>query len=148
MRTLRRVAVALLAVQFIVWVAGRLAQRSAPQDTDPSTDEFSLAAYTTGRAYANRSPHLRAGSAVAVLGGITIDLTGAELDPAGATLLLKTRLGGARVQVRPDWRVNLMGRSELGGTDLRVTDPSTLPEDAPRLSIIADTRWGGVLVTT
>ncbi|MBT8203296.1 MAG: hypothetical protein KJO87_08330 [Acidimicrobiia bacterium] len=148
MRTLRRIAFALAVVQLAVWAAGRLAERSAPQDTDPSTDEFSLAAYTTGRAYTNRSTHLRTGSAVAVLGGITIDLTGAELDPAGATLVLKTRFGGARVQVPPGWRVEMMGRSEMGGNDLRVTDPSSLPEDAPRLSIVADTRWGGVLVTT
>ena len=82
-----------------------------------------------------------------MFGGTDIDLTGAELNPAGATLLLKTRFGGVKVLVPDTWRVDMTGEARNGENDMKVADPDTLPEDAPRLSVMADTQFGGLLIT-
>jgi predicted membrane protein len=147
-KRLGRIISAIVVVQIGMWVAARVAQRLSAQDTDPTSEDFALVTYVGGKAYSNRAANLRSGSAVTMLGGSSINLTGAGLDPGGATLLLKTRFGGVKVRVPGDWHVDMMGEASTGDNSLNVTDPSTLPEDAPRLSVVADTKFGGVLVTT
>ncbi len=111
-------------------------------------ENFSLANFVNGKQYVSHARKLHSGSAVTIFGETDIDLRGAELDPAGATMRLKTRFGGVKVLVPAGWRVDVGGVTRQGETDVRVTDPSTLPEDAPRLSLVADTRFAGVLITT
>lgn len=148
MKGIGRLLAAVAAVQLGLWVTGRILELRTPQDEDPRSENFELASFVGGKAYRNGSPTLRSGSAVTVFGGTSIDLTGADLDPAGATLVLKTRFGGVKVVVPDGWRVELMGETSSGENTLSVTDPAMLPEDAPRLSVVADTKFGGVLVTT
>ncbi|NNJ46919.1 MAG: hypothetical protein HKP18_03725, partial [Acidimicrobiia bacterium] len=147
-KRLFKILAVVFAVQIGVWVAGRIAESNVEQDTDPESEDFSLAAYANGKQYASRSAKLHSGRAVTVFGGTDIDLTAAELDPAGATLRLKTRFGGVKVLVPGTWRVEVTGEAKNGENDVRVADPSTLSEDAPRLSVLADTAFGGVLITT
>ncbi|MBT8241362.1 MAG: hypothetical protein HKN80_12770 [Acidimicrobiia bacterium] len=148
MKRLVKILGFLFVVQAGMWLAGRLAESRAQQDIDPESEAFSLATYVNGKQYASRTRKLRSGTAVTVLGGTDIDLTEAELDPAGATLRLKTRFGGVKVLVPDTWRVDMTpGDAVTGENDLRVADPATLPEDAPRLSVMADTQFGGVLIT-
>lgn len=142
----------LLAIVFVIqvglWVAGRVAERKTPQDTDPASEDFSLATYVGGKQFASRANKLHSGSVVTVAGGTDIDLTGAELDPAGAALRLKTRFGGVKVLVPDTWRVDVIGEARTGENEVRVADPQSLPENAPRLAVHADTQFGGVLITT
>jgi len=148
MKRLTKILGFIFAVQIGMWLAGRIAEGKAAQDSDPLSEDFALATYVNGKQYASGSRKLHSGSAVTVFGGTDIDLTGAEPDPGGATLLLKTRFGGVKVLVSDAWRVDMTGEAWNGENDIRVTDPATLPEDAPRLSVMADTRFGGVLITT
>ena len=148
MKRLRSFVTALSLMLLGLWVAARITEKMSIQDTDPESETFTLVTYFGGKAYASRATGLRSGSAVTMLGGMDIDLTGAQLNPGGATLLLKTRLGGLKVTVPPDWRVEMMGETATGENALDVPDPATLPDDAPRLSVIADTKYGGLLVTT
>ena len=148
MKRLFKILAVLFAMQVGMWVAGRIAESRVEQDTDPESEDFALAAYVNGKQYSSRSAKLHSGSAVTVFGGTDIDLTGAELDPAGATLRLRTRFGGVKVLVPDTWRVEVTGEAKNGENDVRVTDPDTLPEDAPRLSVMADTQFAGVLITT
>ena len=147
MKRLVKILGLVFVVQIGMWVAGRLAEGNAQQDTDPESEAFSLATYVNGKQYASRTRKLRSGTAITMFGGTDIDLTGAELDPAGATLQLKTRFGGVKVLVPDTWRVDMTGDAKNGENDLQVADPTTLPEDAPRLSVMADTQFGGVLIT-
>jgi predicted membrane protein len=148
MKRLAKILGFVFVVEAGLWVAGRLAERNARQDTDPNSENFSLATYVNGKRYASTTRKLHGGSAITMFGGTDIDLTGAELDPAGAAVLLKTRFGGVKVLVPDTWRVDMTGEAKHGQNDMKVADPATLPEDAPRLSVIADTRFGGVLITT
>jgi len=146
-RLLKIVAIGML-VQVGLWVAGRIAEQNALQDTDPASEDFALATYVNGRQYASQARKLHSGTSVTMFGGTDIDLTAAELDPAGATLRLKTRFGGVKVLVPDTWRVEVTGEAKNGENDVRVADPATLAEDAPRLSVMADTQFGGLLITT
>ncbi len=148
MKRLGKVIANVALVLFGLWVGARVLEKRSTQDTDPESENFTLVTYFGGKAYSSRASKLRSGSAITMLGGMDINLTGAQLNPGGATLLLKTRLGGLKVTVPADWRVEMMGETTTGENTLDVTDPATLPEDAPRLSVIADTKYGGLLVTT
>ncbi len=148
MKRLGKILAFVFAVQIGMWLVGRIAESKAQQDTDPESENFLLATYVNGRQYASRARKLHSGAAVTMFGGTDIDLTGAELDPAGATLRLKTRFGGVKVLVPETWKVDVTGETKNGETDVKVTDPATLPEDAPRLSVMADTQFAGVLITT
>lgn len=146
-RLLKIVAIGML-VQVGLWVVGRIAEQNALQDTDPASEDFALATYVNGKQYASQARKLHSGTSVTMFGGTDIDLTAAELDPAGATLRLKTRFGGVKVLVPDTWRVEVTGEAKSGENDVRVADPATLTEDAPRLSVMADTQFGGLLITT
>ena len=148
MKRLFKILAVVFAVQVGMWIAARIAESKVEQDTDPESEDFVLAAYVNGKQYASRSAKLHSGSAVTVFGGTDIDLTGAELDPAGATLRLKTRFGGVKVLVPATWRVEVIGEARNGENEVRVADPATLTDDAPRLSVMADTAFGGLLITT
>lgn len=148
MKRLIKIVGFVFAIQIGMWVAGRIAESNAQQDTEPESENFELATYVNGKQYASKTRKLHSGSAVTMFGGTDIDLTAAELDPAGATLRLKTRFGGVKVLVPDTWRVDVTGETKNGETDVRVSDPATLPDDAPRLSVMADTQFAGVLITT
>jgi len=64
-----------------------------------------------------------------MLGGMDIDLRGAELSGPVATLTAVTFFGGADVVVPPGVRVEVSGFSFLGGRDVRLSD--RVPPDAP-----------------
>lgn len=148
MKRLGKILAFVFVIQIGMWLVGRIAESNAQQDVDPESENFSLATYVNGKQYASSTRKLHSGSAVTMFGGTDIDLTGAELDPAGATLRLKTRFGGVKVLVPETWKVDVTGETKNGETDVKVTDPATLPEDAPRLSVMADTQFAGVLITT
>lgn len=148
MKRLGKILAFIFVVQIGMWLVGRLAEQQAQQDTDPESEDFSLATFVGGKQYASNAGKLNSGAAVTMFGGTDIDLTSAELDPGGASLKLKTRFGGVKVLVPETWKVDLGGEAKNGENEIRVTDPDSLPEDAPRLSVVADTQFGGVLVTT
>ncbi|MDH3538523.1 MAG: LiaF-related protein [Acidimicrobiia bacterium] len=148
MKRLVKILGIVFAVQIGLWVAGRIAESNTRQDTDPESEDFALATYVNGKQYTSRTGKLHSGTATTIFGGTEIDLTGADPDPAGATLRLKTRFGGVKVVVPKTWRVEMTGKARSGENDMRVADPATLAEDAPRLSVLADTQFGGVLITT
>ena len=137
-----------MAIALLVWVVARIIERLSTQDADSDSESFSLVNYFSGKEFSSRATELKSGSAITMFGGTAIDLTDAQLTSGGATLLLKTRLGGVKVTVPAGWRVEMMGETTTGENTLDVSDPATLPEDAPRLSVIADTKYGGLLVTT
>jgi hypothetical protein len=125
-----------------------LARRFERGEGYADADDFRIAAIWGGREFTSASVGLHSGWAVAVLGGISLDLRDATLDPAGASLALRATAGGISVTVPDDWRV-FVEREVLGGAvEVRVPEPETLPEDAPTLHVSATVRSGGIVVTT
>lgn len=80
---------------------------------------------------------------VTVFGGTDLDLRAAVMDPDGARIEIVTVLGGTRVIVPEDWRVEVSGTSVLGGHEVAVPGG-----DGPVLQADLTTVLGGVLFTS
>jgi Domain of unknown function (DUF1707)/Cell wall-active antibiotics response 4TMS YvqF len=83
--------------------------------------------------------------AVAVLGGIDLDLREAEIESAESTLTIYTVLGGVDISVPDGVDVDVQGLSILGGKNVRTGRRPGAP-GAPRLTIRAYTFLGGLSV--
>lgn len=148
MRKLLRAFVRFLVITTAMRMIGMLISRAYEGESTASDDDFKLMALMSGRLLLSEAESLRTGTAVAALGGIDIDLTDATLDPGGAHIALKAYLGGIRMLVPPDWKVYANEDGRAGGIKVEAHDPDTLPDDAPRLTIEAVARSGGILIET
>ena len=104
--------------------------------------EFSLLAAMGGVDFESRTQHLTEARATAFMGGVELDLSGAELAP-GAYLTLRAVMGGMDVVVPAHWRVEVMARSVMGGIG-NLTDPDSVVDDAPLLLVDALAVMGGI----
>lgn len=113
---------------------------------DESSSDLRVAAIGGGREVEARSERLRSLEAIAVMGGIELDLTDATPDPDAAAVDVLAVMGGVEVTVPETWVVEVEQEVVAGGVDVRVPDPETLPSDAPRLTIRVRAYMGGVEV--
>lgn len=136
------------AVLFVL-VAGVVGQLVAKRMTsgDEDSDDFRLAAIVGGKELTSHATALRSASALAVMGGVEIDLRDATLDPEGATLDVTAIMGGLEVKLPVGWAVHVESRGSLGGVDTRLTQAADLPETAPTLRVTTNTWFGGVEIS-
>ncbi len=87
---------------------------------------------------------MRSGSALAVMGGVELDLREATLDPGGATLAVTAVMGGVEVRLPPGWVVAVETNEKLGGVDTHLTESVDHAEDAPTLHVTINAWLGGV----
>lgn len=127
--------------------AGMVVGRMVKGNTTEEDDEFRLFAFWNGWAWRSTAPSLRSGKAMAVLGGVDLDLTKATPDPSGATLSVTAAMGGIRVLVPADWRVDVQQNVAGGGVEVDLTAQQDLGDDAPHVHVDAMTRAGGILIT-
>ncbi len=143
---IRRPLTAILLVQAIVYMAGRVLERRMTKG-DEESDEFKVAAICNGKGFHSHARHLKSGSVVAGIGGVDIDLRDATLDPDGANLEMNALMGGIQLTVPEEWAVEFDSETMAGGFQTDVTPLSKLADDAPQLHIHAVTRMGGSMVT-
>jgi hypothetical protein len=146
MRKLLKTFIKFLIVTTAMRLVGMLISRAYEGESTASDDDFKLMALMSGRLLMSESSALRTGTAVAALGGIDIDLAEADLDPGGAHISLKAYAGGIRMNVPAEWKVYVDQDARAGGIKIETSDPDTLPDDAPRLTVEAVTRSGGILI--
>ena len=147
MRPIRNLFVGFLGLTLVTAIASaiaaliakdRLVSRGGEQD-----DEIDLVSIYTGRDLSSRAAAFRGGSALAWYGGGSLDLRGATLDPAGATLRIRTIFGGFRLVVPEGWRVENRLIAIFGGVgDIR--DTSLVDELGPTLVLEGFALFGGV----
>jgi hypothetical protein len=123
-------------------VAGFVVRNRIPAFGAEGDEEFSIVAAMGGRVFESSTRNFTEGRATAFMGGIELDLEDAILAP-GAYLVLRTVMGGIDVVVPPGWRVEVMGRSVMGGV-ANLTDPDVLADDAPVLLVDALAVMGGI----
>ena len=148
MRALFKTLLLLAAAAAVTRLAAIVVSKQFEEGTEVS-DEFRRMVVLDGQEFTSRARGLRSGEVGLVLGGAKVDLRGATLDPAGATILLENTLGGLVLLVRDDWAV-AVDDTLLGGgdTQIEVTPLTDLPDDAPRLEVQVVTRLGGTAITT
>lgn len=146
MRVLKRVILGVLFVDILLVIAAQVAKRLLPAYGDDGSDVFAAVAAMGGTNIVNRSDSFRSGSGTAVMGGMTIDLTAAQLAHS-ATLELTAVAGGIEVTVPPSWRVEMTSSVFAGGTE-NLTDPDAVSDDAPLLVVDARAYFGGIAIRT
>jgi hypothetical protein len=146
MRPLKRVLFGVLLLNVLLVAAAQIAKRMLPSYGDEESDVFAAVAAMDGAEVVNRSDSFRAGSGTVVMGGMSIDLSGADI-ARSATLELTAVAGGIQVIVPPTWRVEMTSTLIAGGAE-NSTDPDAVAEDAPLLLIDARCYFGGVDVRT
>jgi hypothetical protein len=144
MRVFRRVFLGLLLLNVVLVAAGLVAKRMLPAYGDDDSDVFAAVAAMDGADIVNRSDSFRAGSGTAVMGGMKIDLTEAEVGTS-ATLELTAVAGGIEVTVPGGWRVEMASSVFAGGAE-NLTDPDAAADDAPLLLVDARAYFGGIAV--
>ena len=128
-------------------VAGALvAKLIVKSEGEPDGDEFRRVAIFDGDEFRSTGQAVRRGSAIAVFGGVQLDLRRAKASSSGMHLEVLTLFGGVEVVVPDTWAIDHESAAIAGGIDLRVPDPSTLPEDSPQLRINAKALFGGVSI--
>ena len=119
------------------------AKKRAISKGEPDDNELDLVAIYEGLNLASTAPALRRASYTAWYGGGTLDLRGATLDPAGATLRVRALFGGFRLVVPATWRVELATVGIFGGIgDAR--DKDGIDALGPVLRIEGFAVFGGV----
>lgn len=122
-----------------VWiVAGRPRGRRAENATD-----VDLIAVFGGREARIANRPFEGGSAVAVFGGVELDLTEADLVD-GATLETIAVFGGVEIAVPAGWRIKMSGPAIFAGFEDGTRGP--VEPDAPELLIRGLAVFGGVEV--
>lgn len=146
MRKVARGLVRFIVITTAMRLVGMLISRAYEGEGTASDDDFKLMALMSGRLLESEAGSLRTGTAVAALGGIDIDLRGATIDPGGAHVSLRAYLGGIRMNVPAGWKVYVDEDTRAAGIEVDTADPDTLPDDAPRLTVEAIARSGGILI--
>jgi len=144
MRILKRVLLGLFLLNVLLVAAALVAKRMLPAYGDDDSDVFAAVAAMDGAEVVNRSDSFRAGTGTAVMGGMTIDLTEAEISTS-ATLELTAVSGGIDVTVPANWRVEMASTVFAGGVE-NLTDPDALDDEAPLLLVDARAYFGGIAI--
>jgi hypothetical protein len=87
-------------------------------------------------------------TAVAVMGGVGLDLRGAVLSAQVTTITAVAFMGGVEITVPPGIRVDMHGFGFMGGVDNRAEPEMDLPLDAPVLRVNGYAFMGSVEVRT
>ena len=141
----KRLLLVLLALDLLLMVgavatAVRL-KLSRASFGDEESDEFDFTTIFGGIEFESRAEAFREGAWLAYFGGGELDLSGAELDPGGATLRVRAMMGGGEIVVPPDCRVEMHSRGLMGGVQNDVDEIEAA--GGPTLVIEASSLMGG-----
>ncbi len=147
MRAIRALFALFLGLLFVGGIASAVgaavAKGRMESHGDEEDDEFDLVSIYESHDFASKARSLRRGSALSWYGGGTVDLRGATLDPAGATLTARSIFGGLRLVVPETWPVRLSMAGILGGVgDAR--DVGRVDQSLPVLQLEGLSVLGGI----
>lgn len=113
---------------------------------DPAADEVDLVASFGPLEFHSEAAAFRGGSVTTMFGGGELDLRDATLDPAGATLQIKTLFGGGNLVVPEAWNIETK-LSGIGGVGDGRAKVERSP-DAPTLRLEGTNWFGGWGITS
>jgi predicted membrane protein len=122
-----------------------VAKRRLPSVGTEESNEVALTAILEPIEFESHATAFKGGSLLTWFGGGDVDLRGVRLDPAGATLNVRTLFGGGRLIVPETWNVDLRLRAVFGGSaDIRPAFERA--PDAPTLVVEGIALFGGFAV--
>jgi hypothetical protein len=115
----------------------------APARSDESSDEIELTAIFESVEFKSTASAFRGGNLDFRFGGGSVDLRGATLDPAGATLHTTAVFGAGQILVPESWAVETRVSGVGGVGDARPSAPDAAVDGAPTLVIEGTVAFGG-----
>ena len=99
--------------------------RSDPAVADDATDAVeNCSAFLGSVERRNRSAGFQGGSASAFLGGVNLDLTGAEMAGDHAVLRVSAMMGGIEIRIPEEWTTEVRFTPMLGGVEDKTRGPA------------------------
>jgi predicted membrane protein len=112
--------------------------------TDPSTSMMAIFGGTQRKIAAQ---DFKGGDALAIFGGLELDLRGAKMAGDRAVLDVNATFGGVELRVPESWHVEVKTVAVFGGVDDKTIPPKSDPNTpAPCLVLTGTTVFGGVSV--
>lgn len=137
---------ALIAVGVsILFGQSRSRAASAAAGTPPAGDDLAISALFSGSNQRIDSQSFDGGSISVTFGGAEIDLRGAAMEGDAATINVNAVFGGVKLQVPPDWAVEVRADSTFGGVEKKRPDPA---EPKARLTVTGSCLFGGIEITS
>ena len=114
---------------------------------DEGSNRFHRASILGGRDFTSVAGALETAKVTAIFSGVAVDLTGADLAPDGADLIIDSSLAGVAIAVPESWNVSVVESQTIAGAvDIDTSDAANLPGDAPRLRVTIRARLSGVAI--
>jgi predicted membrane protein len=114
---------------------------------DEGSNRFHRASILGGSDFTSVAGALETAKVTAIFSGVAVDLTGAELAPDGADLIIDSSLAGVAIAVPDSWNVSVVESQTIAGAvDIDTSDAANLPGDAPRLRVTIRARLSGVAI--
>lgn len=126
-------------------VAAAMMRPRLQDSAQPEDDDIEVASVYGSRVFRSSADAFAGGRVVCWYAGVDVDLRGAHLAPAGASLEVWTAFGGTRIRVPEDWDVESHGIAVFGGAANSAARPDAA-SDAPRLTVRHRTFFGGFAV--
>lgn len=98
--------------------------RGAPAPRDGADGALNCSAFLGSVERRVRSADFRGGSASAFLGGVHLDLTGADVARGEAVLHVSAVMGGVEIRIPEDWTTEVRLTPMLGGVEDRTRGPA------------------------
>ncbi|MGL4623730.1 MAG: LiaF transmembrane domain-containing protein [Culicoidibacterales bacterium] len=115
------VGVMIIGLALLLPATARRSRENSDNYYQDQREVLNLAAILGGSVKKVTTTHFRHGDILAVFGGATIDLLGAELAPTGAVLEITSIFGGVDIIAPQDWQIDVQVSSIFGGVDDRRT---------------------------
>ena len=136
--------VALIAIGVAI-LRGQSRSRNAAGDAPAAGDDLNVSALFSGSNQRIDSQRFNGGNVSVTFGGAEIDLRGAAIDGDAATINVNAVFGGVKLQVPPDWAVNVRADSTFGGVEKKRPDPA---EPKATLTVTGSCLFGGIEITS
>lgn len=136
--------IALIAVGVAILFGHSRSRRSA-NDAPPAGDDLAVSALFSGSEQRIDSQRFNGGNVSVTFGGAEIDLRGAAMEGNAATINVNAVFGGVKLQVPPDWAVEVRADSTFGGVEKKRPDPA---EPKATLTVTGSCLFGGIEITS
>ena len=119
--------------------------RSRAGNAPQPGDDLNVACTFSGANQRVDNQQFSGGNVSATFGGAEIDLRGAALAGGAATINVNAMFGGIKLQVPPDWAVDVRASATFGGVETKRPAPA---DPKATLTVTGSCLFGGIEITS
>ena len=137
--------VALIAIGVSILFGHSRSRNAGAGDAPAAGDDLSVSSIFAGNNQRIDNQRFNGGSVSVTFGGAEIDLRGAAIAGDAATIKVNATFGGVKLQVPPDWAVDVRTDATFGGVETKRPQPA---DPKTTLTITGSCLFGGIEITS